>query len=375
MKKKLSRREVLKLGGLALGGLALAPALPKPGKSDPVLPGFTPAFPRPEEYSLGKLGRVTIDQINVRARPNDQSAIVGNRFRDQLVHLYEDVIPPDAPAYYNRLWYRVWGGYLHSAYLQIVDVRLNEPLGQAPESGLLCEVTVPYTTAYQYDQWKGWHPWQRSRLYYQTTHWITGIQEGPDGGPWYQITSEIDDFLKYYAPAAHLRPIPPEEIAPISSDVPANKKLIKVSLGEQRLRAYEYDQEVFSTLISSGIPSRSGTPSGLSTATPHGTFYIYSKMPNKHMGAVTGNPDADSADTYALPGVPWTSFFKEEGGYAFHGTYWHNNFGLQMSHGCVNMRNADAKWLFRWTTPVFDTDIKSHADWERTGRGTRVEIS
>jgi len=75
-----------------------------------------------------------------------------------------------------------------------------------------------------------------------------------------------------------------------------------------------------------------------------------------------------------LPGVPWTCFFAQ-GGYAFHGTYWHNNFGLQMSHGCINMRNADAKWLFRWTTPVFAEKIESPDDWEKTGFGTRVDIS
>ena len=92
------------------------------------------------------------------------------------------------------------------------------------------------------------------------------------------------------------------------------------------------------------------------------------------MGAITGNPDSDDGDSFSLPGVPWTCFFASPGGYAFHGTYWHNNFGLQMSHGCVNMRNEDAKWLFRWTTPVFDPVIESESDWERTGRGTRVEI-
>jgi lipoprotein-anchoring transpeptidase ErfK/SrfK len=35
-------------------------------------------------------------------------------------------------------------------------------------------------------------------------------------------------------------------------------------------------------------------------------------------------------------------------GVSFHGTYWHDNFGAPMSQGCVNMRIADARWLFRW---------------------------
>ena len=62
---------------------------------------------------------------------------------------------------------------------------------------------------------------------------------------------------------------------------------------------------------------------------------------------------------YSLPGVPWTCFFVPETGVAFHGAYWHNNFGAQMSHGCVNMRPADAKWLFRWSTPVWEVPVKS----------------
>jgi len=45
-----------------------------------------------------------------------------------------------------------------------------------------------------------------------------------------------------------------------------------------------------------------------------------------------------------------------------------------MSHGCVNMRNEDAKWLFRWSTPVFETPVESRTGWERRGNGTQVEI-
>jgi lipoprotein-anchoring transpeptidase ErfK/SrfK len=235
-------------------------------------------------------------------------------------------------------------------------------------------VTVPYTTAYQYSENQGWYPWNGSRFYYETTHWATGIEQGPDGEPWYQLTSEIDDFLKYYVPAVHLRPIYAEEIAPLSPDVPPDKKRIEVSLTQQTLYAYENDQVVYTARISSGIPSRGPSPNGIPTATQKGRYKIYSKLPTKHMGSITGNPDAEAQGGFSLPGVPWTCFFVPVWGVAFHGTYWHNNFGLQMSHGCVNMRNADAKWLFRWTTPVFETEIESHRDWERTGSGTSVNV-
>jgi lipoprotein-anchoring transpeptidase ErfK/SrfK len=62
-------------------------------------------------------------------------------------------------------------------------------------------------------------------------------------------------------------------------------------------------------------------------------------------GVLTAN-----LEDYELPGVPWCMFFTTTG-IALHGTYWHNDFGRPRSHGCVNMRSEDAKWLYRWTLP------------------------
>jgi hypothetical protein len=38
-------------------------------------------------------------------------------------------------------------------------------------------------------------------------------------------------------------------------------------------------------------------------------------------------------------------------GYALHGTYWHTKCGQPMSHGWINLRTEDAKWLFDWSDP------------------------
>jgi phosphate/sulfate permease len=104
---------------------------------------------------------------------------------------------------------------------------------------------------------------------------------------------------------------------------------------------------------------------GLTTKTPEGEFRIMDKMPAKHMG--NGNLFAD-ADDYELPGVPWTSFFTPQG-HAFHGTYWHENFGTPMSHGCINMRTQEAKWLFLWASPKHEIG-KTY----NRGFGTLVQI-
>jgi len=72
------------------------------------------------------------------------------------------------------------------------------------------------------------------------------------------------------------------------------------------------------------------------TPTVTGLFKIYVK-----------HPAADMAGPgYDLPGVPYVMMFYED--YGIHGTYWHNNFGTPMSHGCVNMRTEDAAWLYNW---------------------------
>ncbi|MEA3349449.1 MAG: L,D-transpeptidase, partial [Chloroflexota bacterium] len=242
----------------------------------------------------------------------------------------------------------------------------NIPLDDAPKSGQLAEVTTPYTQAYTYSSTNGWQP--KYKLYYETTHWITNIAAGPDGKIWYQLTSELTDYLTYYVPAIHLRPIPDEEILPISPEVPFDEKRIEVSLSDQLLTAFEGNQPVRRARISSGMSGRE-VPDG--TQTPRGRFHITSKTPSKHMGAVQAS---GAPDSYSLPGVPWTSFFIAESGVAFHGTFWHTNFGLQMSHGCVNMSNPDAKWLFRWVNPVFELPVRDRQAWDVRGYGTPVLI-
>ena len=349
MGKQFSRREFLRLWLLALSSLA-----------------FRPNFTRLEEREPPIIGRVTIEKIKVYSQPDLESEIIGNRYLDQLVTLYYTLNGPKGPAH-NPIWYRVWGGYVYSAYLQLVKTRFNPILGSILEGGQLFEVTVPYSQAWSYKPEDGWQP--VFPLYYSTVHWVTGVNLGPDGQPWYQITSELDRYMNYYAPAIHLRAIPDEEITPISPNVDPEEKRIEVDTRLQVLTAIEGTQEVFRTKISTGLPSHDEIPKG--TKTTPGKFEIMSKYPSKHMGELRAS---GAPDTYSLPGVPWSSFFIYKYGVAFHGTYWHNNFGAPMSHGCVNMRNEDAKWLFRWITPVWEIPPEDRSQWDRRGWGTRVWV-
>lgn len=104
-------------------------------------------------------------------------------------------------------------------------------------------------------------------------------------------------------------------------------KWIEVDLSSQRVYAHQGNSVVRKMVVSTGT-SRYPTPVG--------RFRIRRKYRSVTM----------SGPGYHLPGVPHTMFFYR--GYALHGTYWHNNFGRRMSHGCINLKRGDAKWLYSW---------------------------
>ncbi len=348
MPASLSRRDFLKLGGLSLASLAWG--------------RFAPDFAR---FDDSNLVRVAAKSVSVYHEPSDKSLITATWYKDDLVHVYEEVVAEEPK--FNPVWYRVWGGYMHRARLQRVQVLYNLPLASIPQgTRLLTEVTVPFTQPWRFTKTYGWQP-LNFRLYYESVHWIEAIEEGPDGQAWYRVFDELAGT--YYAPALHLRHIPFESLAPISPEIPLEDKRIEVNLTTQTLTAYEYETIVFQTNISSGLPFGGSGGRGPSTKTPSGQFHIQEKMPSKHMG--NGNLFAGPED-YELPGVPWTCFFTEVG-HAFHGTYWHENFGTPMSRGCINMRISEAKWLFRWARPLHDPAALATQYYFR-GYGTTVDI-
>lgn len=118
---------------------------------------------------------------------------------------------------------------------------------------------------------------------------------------------------------------------------------IRVDLSEQTVVAYEGARPVRGFIISSGLPR---------TPTVTGTFHIRVKVRSQNM---TGG-DRALGNYYNLDNVQWVQYFYED--YSFHGTYWHQKFGQPMSHGCVNMTIADAKWLFDWAGPEWDGKTK-----------------
>jgi lipoprotein-anchoring transpeptidase ErfK/SrfK len=149
-------------------------------------------------------------------------------------------------------------------------------------------------------------------------------------------------------------------MTPIHPEISPDKKYIEVNLGTQSLVCFENDQPIFTADVSTGLKWLYDTPVGRS--------HIEDKKASQRMST-----HSLFSDDIALAGVPWCSFFTTEG-HAFHGTYWHDNFGIRMSHGCVNMRTEDAKWLFRWSLPSAGFDEINKRTLDTRGYGTAVNI-
>ena len=133
---------------------------------------------------------------------------------------------------------------------------------------------------------------------------------------------------------------PTEENAPTKPQNPPvgnGVRWIEVNLSEQRVYAWEGDVLMNSFLVSTGTWAH---------PTVTGTFSIWNKTRIQAM----------SGPGYYLPNVPFVMYFYND--YGFHGTYWHNNFGTPMSHGCVNLTIPDSEWLYNWAS--YGTTVKVH---------------
>jgi hypothetical protein len=127
------------------------------------------------------------------------------------------------------------------------------------------------------------------------------------------------------------------ERIPRPKEVGKNEPWVHVDEGEQTLVLYVGDEPKYATLVSSGITDHK---------TPVGSFRIQRKYVSDTMSDI----GADAADDrYSIDDVPWTQYF--DGSRALHAAFWHAQFGIQRSHGCVNLAPADAFYLFKHTWP------------------------
>ncbi|MEJ5313276.1 MAG: L,D-transpeptidase [Anaerolinea sp.] len=331
---KISRREFLQMSLLTAGALAMAPLR------------FTPQ--NSVEWSIGqKMGRVCLGKVNIRAKPDTSAEITRVIFDDAVVIWLREVIGA-SPGYGSRRWVETPDGYIYASRLQPVYYLPNAPLSQLPEvngeRGMWAEVTVPYVDliiANPPIRTPSLKNALYPRLYYSQVVWIDDIRVSSSGKTLYRVNQKYGTYGDiFWADAEAFRPITAEDVAPISPEV-ENKKIV-VNVTRQTLSCYEGNREVHFCRVSTGAKfDAEGNPVD-KWSTPLGPHPIYRKLMSLHMsGETTGDYTA----------VPWTCFITGEG-VAVHAAYWHNDFGLPRSHGCINASPEDAKFIFRWTNPV-----------------------
>ena len=112
----------------------------------------------------------------------------------------------------------------------------------------------------------------------------------------------------------------------------SSSRWIDIDISSQMVSAMEGDRRVRQLVASTGI-SRYPTVTG--------QFWIYVKHLQADMRGV------DFGVPWHFPDVPYVMYFFR--GYGVHGTYWHDNFGTPMSHGCINLSISDAEWLYNFS--------------------------
>jgi lipoprotein-anchoring transpeptidase ErfK/SrfK len=360
IQSRISRRDFLKLGLAGLSAYTFAP----------LQSVFAQDNDWPENIQLGR----TIARLDFKSRPSEDSQTLETVYDDTIVVWENEVIGDPYPMYpTNRRWIQTPRGYLPSPMVQPVRYLPNQPVSELPVSedghGMWAEVTVPYVdfvlenSAPISELLK---EATRYRFYYSQLYWIDDMRTSSDGTVYYRaIEKHGSPGDVFWTPASVFRPITPEELQPIHPDVP--DKRVVIDLSRQTLSCYEGENEVHFCRISSGAKYDAYGNPVEKWSTPLGDNHVINrKYVSLHMAG------GSSASGYELLSVCWTCIFAS-GGVAIHSTYWHNNYGEPMSHGCVNVPPDDAKFIYLWSNPVVPYDAGKI---EVTGYdlGTKVQV-
>ena len=340
---KYTRRELLKLGLFGVSALAFRPWV----RWNAV---------QSEYPDAEKLGRNCVAGIiNLRTKPSANSQAIKSLYDDTIVVWLREVVGEAPDGLLSRRWIETPDGYVYAPSVQPVKNLPNKPLTTLPQyknmgQGMWVEVTIPYVDVYLDNP--AVSPWlkavQRPRLYYSQVVWVDQVNTNSQGQVLYRVNELYGSYGDtYWGAAEAFRPITNDELTPINPD--AADKQVVVDLNHQTLSCMEGKNEVYFCRISSGAKFNASGQAVDNWATPIGPHPIWRKLISIHMsGGSTGNG-------YDTAGIGWTSLFAGEG-MAVHSTFWHNDFGVPRSHGCVNATPEDAKWVFRWTTPMVQLD-------------------
>lgn len=121
------------------------------------------------------------------------------------------------------------------------------------------------------------------------------------------------------------------------------ERWLEVNLAKQTLLAVDGEVPTYATLVSTGAGGMAEDVEKNPYVTPRGIFRVHTKHVASTMDSK--QPEAE----FELRDVPYIQYFKD--GYALHAAYWHDQFGIPRSHGCINLAPLDAARLFAFTKP------------------------
>jgi hypothetical protein len=278
----------------------------------------------PEDTLFGRrwYGRLA-DNANVYAEPSRSAPIVRNVGDGYLFATVNRWFDNDA----GETWYEI----NYNEYVQASDISMVDPsdfrgveISSQPERPFGWVVADVFPSS----EPDGEPDESADKLLRYTFVEIYDVAQGEEEWLWYDIGDGRWVKQTFFSIV---------DVNPRPAEVGEDEYWVEVDLYEQTFAAYEGDQMVYATLISSGL-NRWPTREGIFQVEEQNRFREY-----KMSGA------EGQVDYYFLEDIPYIMYFDMLNGIALHGTYWHDRFGYKHSHGCVNMTILDAEWTFGWS--------------------------
>lgn len=153
----------------------------------------------------------------------------------------------------------------------------------------------------------------------------------------------------------------PRDKDKMPANIEAEQRWLDVHIRAGTLVAYVGQRPVFATLISPGAggfgaASASNEELVKQSATPLGIYRITWKT-----RAAVMTPEKEDPKKFWIADVPHTQYFRPP--FAIHTAYWHEDFGMPKSAGCINVSPEDGRFLFQWT------DTPTQPTWQGSGPG------
>jgi lipoprotein-anchoring transpeptidase ErfK/SrfK len=262
------------------------------------------------EYRYG-----TVTDPGARRYSTVEDALVGNGNYDRLPILPAYVAILGEESREGRTFYRFNYGWMEADKVELLVPSTFRGMQVTREVDFRFGWVLEDTTSVNAEE----TPIQAYSRY-QVVHEVPAVTDNPG-----YIAIGADEWL------------PAEKVALTDASLPEDAGVydchfVHVNLSTQIMRVFHDCQLVFATLVSTGREPAWTYP---------GRFSIQTWFPYLSLTAPSW-----STSVYYQEAVP--HFMTYIGDLGFHGAYWHDDFGKPVSHGCINLSPADAKWLYEW---------------------------